>query len=545
MADESELSTNMMCADAASWADVNRIKLQAGTWSFTDRPYLVEPMQARLRGAPNKRCIMKGTQAGFTEMQVVETLWGLIQGYYPRGALYLFPTMDEVREFSKARFSTLISSNPTSIGQYVQDTNTATLKKVGSALLYLRGANLTMQGSEVGDRESAKLRGIPVDKVIYDEYDLMDPDVRMMASQRMGDSEIKEEVYLSNPTTPDFGIATLWKESDQRYWFRRCECGEWTSAEWSFPECVKRGHDGKGYIACIKCGRKLDVRSPGEWVPMNRANSEKMWGYHWSQLTSRNNDPWDILDQYTSPPDGKLGPVVRFRLGRPYVQSEDRLRASAVLACCGNDPQMTGHPGPCAMGVDVRRHKNVVIGIRTGRDRYQILRVARLESWDDVLRIGQKFHVKSCVVDIRPYEDSAREFQKKAKWKTWLCEYLESTPVGTQYSEATGIVKVNRTEVMDATHRLVVSERQLEIPAVCPEVRQFALECSSVAKIEEVHRKTRQIIFRYHKLDTAPDDYRHALNYWYLAASNGKIPVVGDRMRARRPSHANNDYKRY
>ena len=317
----------------------------------------------------------------------------------------------------------------------------------------------------------------------------------------------------------------------------------WTCAELEFPDLVARDDKGNGYIACKKCGRPVGL-SPGLWVPSEPGNSHYMWGYRWSQLSSATNDPWEILQEYQDPPDGNLADVMRLRLGQPFVYAEDKLTVGQVLACCGTNPQLQSHVGPCAMGVDVRKHKNVVVGIRTGKERYRILRVARVEDWQDILAMARRFNVKSCVVDIRPYEDSARQFQKAARFKTWLCEYSESTPVGTQYHDQTGIVKVNRTEVLDATHRLVATEGMLEIPMNCPEVKQFAIECASIAKIEEINRRTRQQIFRYHKLDSAPDDYRHALNYFYLAASGGKIGVASSRGRRSRPTHAINEYAR-
>lgn len=528
--------------DAAWWADLNRIKLQKGVWSFEERPYLVEPMKARLLGAPRRRCFMKATQGGYTEQQVIETLWGLRYGYYSRGVLYLFPTTDDVREFSKARFGPLIAANPTAIGRFVQDTDTTSLKKVGDSFLYLRGAMLSTH-LEADAKESSKLRSISVDKVVFDELDLMDPDVIGKAQGRMGDSDVREEVYISNPTLPDFGIAAVFGQSDQRHWFRKCGCGEWTCAELEFPNCVKRNEDGTGCIGCKKCGKPVGLR-PGEWVPSEREKSSYMWGYRWSQLSSPSNDPWEILQQYNDPPDGNLADVVRLRLGRPFVSAEDKLTAAQVLSCCGPNPQLDAHKGPCAMGMDIRRHKNIVIGMRSGRESYKILRVARVESWDEAMRMAIRFNVRSCVIDIRPYEDSAREFQRTAKFKTWLCEYSESTPVGTMYSDKTGIVKVNRTEIMDATHRLVASERMLELPAAGPEVKRFALECAAVAKVQEINRRTKTSIFRYRKLGNEPDDYRHALNYFWLAASGGKLAVADSASRGRRQTHAFNEYSR-
>jgi len=549
--------------DAAYWAVVNRVKLQHGVWSFEDRPYLAEPMQCRLLGGPRRRCFMKATQGGVTEQQVCETLWGLIYGYYPRGVLYLFPTTEDVREFSKARFGPLISSNPTTIGRYVRDTDTASLKRVGDAVLFLRGGTLSTR-LEVDAKESGKLRGISVDKVVYDELDLMDPDVMVKAQGRMGASEVREEVYISNPTLPASGIAAVFDQSDQRHWFRRCvHCGleppggadwswfmdggnGWVCAEVQFPDNVKVGPDGVGYIACRKCGKPVDFRL-GIWVPKFRDRSDYMWGYRWSQLSSPVNDPWEILTQYANPPDGNLADIVRLRLGLPFVSAEDKLEKGQVYSCCTSQIQMAGHKGPCAMGVDVRRHKNVVIGYRASRERFQVVRVARVQTWDEILDMIGQFNIRSCVVDIRPYEDAARTFQKKSLsvgCQTWLCEYSETTPVARHYATKTGIVKVNRTEIMDLTHRWIASGHILSLPKRSAEIEQFALECCSTAKVEERNRRTNQLVFRYRKLGTDPDDYRHALNYFALAADGGRIAVAGQGQR-RRTGRAKTEYAIY
>ena len=532
--------------DAAYWANLRRIKLQKGVWSFDGRQYLLEPMQCAMNGV-RRRCYMKATQGGFTEMETLESLHGLIHGRYPRGVLTLMPSTDEVREFSKARFGPLIAANPTAIGQYVKDTDTANLKRVGDAFLYLRGATLS-RVLDIGNKESAKLRSISVDKVDFDELDLMDEDAKSKALERMGDSEVSAEVYVSNPTTPAFGIAAVFDLSDRRHWFRYCPCGGWTCAELEFPNLVARDKStGKGYIACKKCGKPVP-NEPGQWVPAERKNTEYMQGYQWSQLTSRQRDPWEILQLYNNPPDGNIADIVRLKLGRPYISAHDRLTIQAVLSCCGDQQMLDSHQGPCAMGVDHRRHKNIVVGIRSGPERYRVLRIARIDDsepgWPQIVQLARRFHVKSCVGDIRPYEDAARQFQKAMKrigCRTSLCEYKETSPVGVMFNDKTGIVAVNRNEVCDATHRMVVSGKMLELPADCPEIRQFAKECSTLAKIEVIDKKTKATTFRYRKLSETPDDYRHALNYFYLAASGHRVGVV-DGQRRRRKSHAKTEY---
>lgn len=523
--------------DSAYWAILNRIRLQKGVFEFDKRAYLKEPMSAQRR----RMCFIKATQGGFTEIEVNKTLHGLIYGRYSRGVLYLFPTTDDVGEFSKARFGPLIAANPSAIGRYVRDTDTTSLKKVGNSFLYLRGGTLSKH-LEFDTRESTKLRAISVDKCVFDELDLMDADVRQKALGRMGDSDVKDEVYISNPTLPDVGIAKIFESSDKRHWFRKCGCGEYTCAELEFPGCVKIRNDGTGYIACKKCGRELS-NYPGEWVPQDREKSDYMWGYRWSQLTSCQNDPAEILEQYTNPPDGNLADIVRLRLGLPYVAAEDRLTVSEVLACCTNNLPFNSHQGPCAMGIDVGKLKYVIIGARTGRDQYTIFRTARLSDWKDIGQMANRFNVKSAVVDIRPYEDSARDFQKSQKYRTYLCQYMETTPLGTIYSDKTGIVKVNRTEICDASHRLVVTDGMLRIPRLCPEIKEFAIQVCAIAKVLEVNKRTKQSIYRYRKLESHDDHWRHALNYFLLAASGGKLAVVGDRYK-KRQTHAKSNFAR-
>ncbi len=507
--------------DCGYWARVSKIRLQASVFSFIDHEYQIEPIGSLAR----RRCYMKATQGGFTEIEVLRSLWAMIYKHHPQGDLYTFPTTDDVNEFSKSRFNPLILANPDVIGKYVKSggrgTDTASLKKIHDAFLYLRGARLSQKISD--ENESSKMRSIPVDSVKFDEVDLMDEAVIAKARGRMGHSKVKEEVYISNPLIPGEGIDKIFSTSDQRYWFRKCGCSEWTCAELSFPECVKIRKDGTGYIGCNKCGEEVFIRD-GEWVPSIRANSDFMHGYRWSQLSSVFNDPAEILEDFSNPPEGNLADVYRLRLGLPYIATEDRLTEAQVYNCCGIYIQSHSHPGPCAMGVDVGKIKHVVIGVRTGNDQYEIVKVAQLSKWEDIHDIAGKFNVKSDVVDIRPYEDSARKYQLESKHRTYLCEYKENTPMGTVYNNNTGIVAVNRTEIFDTTHRMIITPGMLTIPRYCSEIKEFARQTCGAYKVLETNKKSGTSIYRYKGKD---DHYRNALNYFVLAAKGGHIGRVG------------------
>jgi len=419
----------------------------------------------------------------------------------------------------------------------------ASLKRIGDSFLYLRGATLTQRvGEGFSAKESAKLRSIQVDCVKFDELDLMAEDVRTKALGRMGHSTVKREVYISNPTLPDYGIDAVWNESDQRSYLHRCPCGNWVNALETFPDCVAVRDDGTGYVRCMKCGREVTERTIGEWVPAYPDRSNDMEGYQWSHLTSSFNDPAEILENYTNPPKGNLDDVYRLRLGLAHVSQEDKLEISQVLECCNRDLMATSSGQATAMGVDVGKHGyHVIIGIRTGRDRFELLKVACVGDWPDIHDLARKFNVNSAVIDIRPYESAARMFQKSEPYRIFLCEYTENPTQESVWDNKTMLVRAYRTGIFDTTHRLI-SEHRLSIPRECPEIKEFAKQVCATAKVLEMNKRTGDSVYRYRKL--GDEHYRNALNYFYLAASGGRIVSAKSFTTPQRQLVTDNNYAR-
>ena len=62
--------------DPAYWAVLRKIRLQAGVFSFDQRPYQIEPMQSTVR----RKCYRKATQGGITEIERLISLHGMIHG---------------------------------------------------------------------------------------------------------------------------------------------------------------------------------------------------------------------------------------------------------------------------------------------------------------------------------------------------------------------------------------------------------------------------------------------------------------------------------
>lgn len=538
MASIDELQKNAARVDCAHWAtETNRIRLQKDHYSFVDREYLIEPMASNFR----RRAYMKSAQGGGSLAEILKSFHGMIHGYLPYGVLYLFPTDRDMQAYSKGVMGPIIEANAC-IRKWIKtgkkSSDSAGLKSINGSNLYMDGAGLS-QIIE-GEGESAALKGKSVDKVVFDEIELMDSMAIAKAVGRMRNSEVKEEVYIGNPGIPGRGIDEIFSGSDQRHWFRRCGCGEWTCAELTFPECVKIRPDGTGYIGCRKCGKEVFVRD-GEWVPQERDKSDYMHGYRWSCLTSPNNDPAEVLDNFNNPPQGNLADIYRLSLGLPYVATENRLSIGQVYSRCGQSVMGLSDNGPCAFGLDVGKIKHLVIGKRIGRKTLQIVKVARFSKWDDISQMILKFNCKSGVIDARPYEDEARRFQKDHKMRIFLCEYSETTPVGTTWNPKTKMVNVNRTEICDATHNLVSEDGLLVLPRRSPEIQEFAKQVCDPAKKEEINKQTKRLVYRYIGKE---DHYRHALNYLLMAAEKIGRASLDEGRFPKRQTRVMNEYAR-
>jgi hypothetical protein len=375
-------------------------------------------------------------------------------------------------------------------------------------MLYLRGARLTAN-IEGLKKDSTKLRSVPVDKLVLDERDLMADAAIMMAKERLSHSNVKEIVEFSTPTVPSFGIDLAYEESTQCHWMINCKaCNRETCLELEFPECVVNGKR-----VCVHCGSEIYPKD-GYWVASYP--DRKVEGFWLSQLNSLYVEPGEILDLFNDPPQGNLQEVYNSKLGMAYIDAEDALTRQDVLACCGLNPTIARHKGPCAMGIDVGKVLHVVIGCKIAPKRFMILRVLEVSGFSDVHDLAKKYNVKNCVIDALPETRVVRAFQEQEDYEIFLCYYKESQATGPAFNLNTGIVQVNRTEICDQTHHLMTESDKCQLPRRCQGLEEYVKQMASMFKREEIDEKTGQRVFRYYS--RGPDHYRHATNYFYLAA---------------------------
>jgi acyl CoA:acetate/3-ketoacid CoA transferase alpha subunit len=506
-----------MIVDPWAWVYFNAMQLFGGEYQIEGHEFQIDIMQCDAQ----RQCAKKSPQmGGFTEILVIRALHGLIHGRYKQGVLYLFPTADEVSDFSRSRFKTFLKNNPV-VGRHVKDTDSVEVKKIGQGTLFLRGARLS-QDIQGAQKTSSKLKSLPVDLLVGDEIDEMDEGALDLAKGRLDHSALQEEWYLANPTVPGFGVDALYESSDQRMWTIECEkCGRENVLELQFPDCLQRQKDGRVIRACKKCGFELDPRA-GYWVAQYPSRSNDMVGWCISHLNSKWTNPKTILDEFEDPETD----LVRFynrRLARAYVSAENKLRQNDIYLCCGKDEMAHRSMGPCAMGVDVGKKLHVAIGQKVALAGVKIVKMLRANDFNDVWQIANTFNVRSAVFDMLPETHKVREFCTSAPYQAFGCFYSEKQQGVAAWNETNRSIMVNRTEICDASHRLVVTPGRLEIPRKDDEVKEFAKECCNIAKVKEEDPRTGSAVYRYRKL--GDDHYRHALNYLMLACQRVETTV--------------------
>lgn len=522
-----DLDNDAKTIDAWYWAYGNEIKLQSSPFKKKGHEYQVDILQCDNQ----RQAAKKAAQMAFTETAIIKTLHGMLNSYYPQGVLYLFPTQGDVKDFSQARLKTLTTLNPFHIGRFIKNTDNVNIKQIKNALLYFRGAHSSkkIEGTKA---TSTRLKSIPVDRIVFDEFDEMDPTMVDLALERFSHSNIQEEFYLSTPTIPDYGIDKKYQESDQRVWMIKCrKCGKETCLELEFPECLHEMKDGTVIRQCIHCRDRELYPADGRWIAQYPEKSNDLIGWWISQLNSAYINPKTIIDLFNNPPNGNIAEVYNSKLGMAYIAAEDRLTVNDVYRCCGHEPILSKHQGPCAMGADIGKIIHVVIGNRKSERAKRILFVGRVSSFNDLHDLGKRFNVKSAVLDLEPEIRKVREFQKAEPYKVFLCDYQERQKVSRRKDEEGGLIAVRRTEICDATHDLVKTEGMLEIPRMSSEVKKYALEMSNIAKVLEEDQKTGRKTYKYRKLGA--DHYRHATNYFTLACEDPALNVSSiDMMRS-------------
>ena len=452
--------------------------------------------------------LTKSAQVGGSTYAILRALHACITGL---NSIYFFPTRSDVLDFSKSRVTPLLVDNPF-LSKLMTETDTAGLKRIGDAHLYMRG----MQ-SQVG------MKSVPADLVIFDELDETDPIAKSMAKERLAHSDYKRIIELSNPSLPDYGIDESYQKSDQRHWTLTCpSCGRHCAPELEFP--TKLGEevriilpkpDGSFYLACPHCQAQLEI-DKGEWVPA--FPDRPIRGYRISQLFSSKVDPGEILREYreTRFPDR----FFNMKIGIPWADLDRRLDIMSVLRLCSDSvmPEAADGSGTYTMGVDTGRQLHVVVLREDFQDRkrQQVVHLRAYADFSDLDAVIARYRVQMCVIDGLPETHETRKFAERHRGVVFMNYFNEHQRGAAAWKHREQIVQINRTEALDAS-REAVRQQRLILPRQTPIVAEFAQHMAANAKILEEDGETGAQKYRY--IRTGPDHFSLAFTYAWMAAS--------------------------
>jgi hypothetical protein len=176
----------------------------------------------------------------------------------------------------------------------------------------------------------------------------------------------------------------------------------------------------------------------------------------------------------------------RSNLGVPFEVADARLSVELLLAAAMGpmlDPAggQQYEPMVVTAGIDVGRVLNICIS--TVEKEGRVLRwTGELTSFDDLLTLLRRYHVKVAVVDARPETRAAQTLRDRAKEygiNVWLCQFAPTDRVGReQYGMkqdwVSRLVTVDRTQLLDATYDdLRASPPKRLLPSNISDVRGF------------------------------------------------------------------------
>ena len=216
----------------AEWADKYRrlspeSSAEAGPWRTMRTPYLKEPMEAFTDPKVRNIVMVAASQVGKSELEL--NIIAYIIDQDPGSVLFVQPTLDDARKFSRLRIAPMIRDTKR-IKAKVSDVRT---RDSGNTILQktFPGGMLTITGSN----SASALASTPARYIIGDERDRWaasagtEGDPWALAEARQATFYNAKSVEVSTPTIKgNSNIERSYFKGTQERWLHKCpECGEY------------------------------------------------------------------------------------------------------------------------------------------------------------------------------------------------------------------------------------------------------------------------------------------------------------------------------
>ena len=465
--------------------------------------------------------IRKGSQVGASTMEILRTFHSA--RFLGINQIYTLPTVDNVGEFVKSKVNRMIKANPCiREGVSPKDIDSIEQKQIGKAFVFFKGTHT--------EKEAIMLSS---DRNIHDELDKSKPEVIQDYTSRMGYSEIRSQHYFSTPTIPDFGIAKLFDQSDQKHWRFNCpHCHYRQHMEWE-----KNVDFDRAIYVCQNCRKEItpkQISELGSWEA--RFPGEPISGYWISQMIC----PWrtaaDLIKELEDAEDEQY--FYNFILGLPYLSAEQKIEASLFLRNI-TDKEASGEDYNVA-GMDTggginqgNKGNHIIIGNDKGIFWAGILKDKKdsddkiITRWQQAEELIQFYDIRLMVADAQPYTEEAQALAKKFPYRVYL-NWFKDDPKMLEVSRF-GDEKKKRPEEFEDEIKVLTSKNRIiddllsalrrgEIPFALPkDAPTFKL---LIEHAQRLYARTVTDKLGQEKREWASlgvDDFFFALVYWFIA----------------------------
>ena len=527
------------------------------------RQFLQQPLDDQ---HPHK-AMQKSRQCGASENEVREMLWFGDMHPHTKQA-YVFPTFDQVADFSKTRVDAVMKDSP-----YVKErmgydpitgkkkqgedpVDNVRLRKIGEDhWIFFRSGHTPKAGE-----------GIDVDVVRFDEIDRMHPNVMIAFNETLSSSAYGWRRDISTPSLPGVGVNASFQKSDQYHWMMKCpHCGHWFTLIHDFPRCVvelpkdSRGMPNHNYhlshpwlseddthaYICLKCRRFIsdETRIHGIWRPFY-PHKKDVRGYQISQLIC----PWISATQLMKKrEDYTLEQLfMNYVIGLPYLGDNVLVTRADIMACVDTsltNPYELPRRNIC-QGVDWGNTSWGVNGMRDPDhpDRIILLDIWSVEDSEALAGIdGRKDnpHVRKVAEKMRAWDVRRAVFDAGyGKDKNWeLMQVFPGKVFGCFYPNLSTDATKNTDDVWDEDGGKVNVDRTMTLLLMCSMFRQgriripqwvasnplfetFIQHVTNLVLVRDIETddKTKKEVIK-QRVGTLPggDHFGHAMNYLCIA----------------------------
>lgn len=381
----------------------------------------------------------KAAQMGITEIHLAGAFY--LADVWSGSSMYIYPTDELAFLFSRSRAKESTSQN-SYLYENLKETDSREIKKFKNALLYFRGA-----------WSKRKLKSIPTDQVILDEFDDLPAGMADLARDRVDHSDLKIIRIFSTPELPGFGVDFEFSKTNQCYFIPKClSCSLDVCIEDYFPQILIPKKETY-YLGCPKCHTPIDL-STCRWVEKYPSLRDRV-GYHITQLHKPDLDVTSFTKSYQDAVQKggvHLRNFMNSKMGLAYGGEAQPLTEDILRKACTNDPLKWGGVSSydqTFMGIDQGDLLHVVVLEKLPGSK---LRVIWLEETSDFERLDvlmEVFDIKFAVIDDKPNRHPAKAFVLKHEGRAAWCQFTRIEELREDEKEGIARVLAPRDVVLE------------------------------------------------------------------------------------------------